>query len=148
MPLSPTVRQQKKAEFVAQAQAMFETMFDPDRQEQLITFTQREEEVLKRGRQLEAWLLEQHLAADPLAAPTLAESVRCPRCRAQGAPDEEEREPVPRRLRSRTGAHEFARRKYRCPSCETVFFPLGRALGSGAGRPESGAGAEGGAPRW
>lgn len=131
MPLSPAVRQQKQAEFLGRARAMFDAMFDPDRQEQLITLTQREAEVMKLGRKLEAWLLSEHLAADPLADPALSERMHCPRCRATGAPDKDDREPVPRPLRSCVGPHELKRRKYRCPSCATVFFPLGRSLGAG-----------------
>jgi len=132
MPLSAAVRQQKEAQFLRKAKAMFNAMFDPDRQEELITFTQRETEVLKLGRALEAWLLDEHLAADPLGDPALGATQRCPRCRATGMPDEDDREPVPRSLRSCVGRHELKRRKYRCPSCETVFFPLGRPLRSGS----------------
>ena len=126
MPLSQVAREQLRQEFHRKADALFESMFGPDEEEQLITFTQRETRVVERGQELEAWLLEQHLAADQLAAPSEADQVRCPRCDELGVRDADEREPVPRFVVSRAGKAKLGRWKYRCPSCRTVFFPLGR----------------------
>jgi len=126
MPLSPVAREQLRQEFHRKAEEAFESVFGSDEQEQLITFVQRESRVMERGQALEAWLLGQHLAADPLADPSAAECVRCPRCSKQGVRDAAEREPVPRRVISRAGKLELKRWKYRCPSCRTVFSPLGR----------------------
>lgn len=143
MSLNAQDRETLRREFLQRAEGSFAAMFGEEEQEQLITFTQRESRAIREGKKLEAWLLEQHVTADPLADPELAQATQCPRCRRQGLPDEEDQTPVPRQLTSRIGGHEFARRKYRCPSCETVFFPLGRAAAARPGEPQSGSGPEG-----
>lgn len=119
-------RNEMRAKFRAMADAAFNAMFDDDQQDQLITMTQREDRILQKGAEMQAWLLEQHLTSDPLANPADAEALRCPKCRGLGVRDGDEPEAVPRRLKTRTGKQEFLRWKYRCPSCKTVFFPLGR----------------------
>jgi uncharacterized protein with PIN domain len=119
-------RDEMRAKFRAMADAAFNAMFDDDQQDQLITMTQREDRILQKGAEMQAWLLEQHLTSDPLANPADAEALRCPKCRGLGVRDGDEPEAVPRRLKTRTGKQEFLRWKYRCPSCKTVFFPLGR----------------------
>jgi len=147
MPDQPLALHELRQEYLKKAEVFFDAMFDPDRQEQLLTFDQREDYVVQRGRELETWLLSRHLASDPLSGTATPAGFCCPRCRAAGRPDPAEREPVPRRLRSRVGRQQLLRRKYRCPSCKTVFFPLGRETGTGTGRLESGLGAEGRAAR-
>ena len=119
-------RGQLREEFQKKAGEAFDAMFDAEQQEQLITLVQREDRVLQKGAELQAWLLEQHLKADPLADPAEGEALRCPRCRALGVRASEEKEPVPRALTTRAGKQQLQRWKYRCPSCRTVFFPLGR----------------------
>jgi uncharacterized protein with PIN domain len=119
-------REQLRAEFQKKAGEAFDAMFDADQQEQLITLVQREDRVLEKGAELQAWLLEKHLKADPVADPKEVEALRCPRCRSLGVRVTSEQEPVPRRITTRAGKQEIQRWKYRCPSCRTVFFPLGR----------------------
>jgi hypothetical protein len=119
-------REQLRQKFQEKAGAAFDAMFDSDQQEQLITLVQREDRVLQKGAELQAWLLEEHLKADPLADPAASEALRCPKCHSLGVRVTDEQEPVPRRLTSRAGPQEIQRWKYRCPSCRTVFFPLGR----------------------
>ena len=126
MALTGNIRAQKRKEFQEQAGDTFDAMFDEDQQEQLITLTQREDRVLGKGAELQSWLLEQHLHADPLADPAAAEALRCPKCRRLGVRDNDEKEAVPRSFLTRAGKQEILRRKYRCPFCRTVFFPLGR----------------------
>jgi DNA-directed RNA polymerase subunit RPC12/RpoP len=121
-----------RAKFHEKADAVFNALFDDDQQEQLITMTQREDRILQKGAELQAWLLEQHLTVDPLANPAEAEALRCPKCRSLGARDGDEPEAVLRRLKTRAGTQEFLRWKYRCLSCKTVFFPLGRQTRAGA----------------
>jgi hypothetical protein len=119
-------REELRLKFREMADAAFDAMFEDDQQEQLITMTQREDRVLQKGAELQAWLLEQHLTIDPLANPAEAEALRCPKCRSLGVRDGDELEAVPRHLKTRAGKQEFQRWKYRCPSCKAVFFPLGR----------------------
>ena len=119
-------RDELRRQFCQMAGTTFDTMFDDDQQEQLITMTQREDRILQKGAELQVWLLTEHLKRDPLANPADADALRCPACRHLGVRDGNEPEAVPRRLTTRAGRQEFKRWKYRCPSCKTVFFPLGR----------------------
>lgn len=118
-------REQWRKEFLARAARAFDSVFDEDQQEQLITITQREDRILERGGELQSWLMEQHLQADPLANPAEADALRCPKCHRLGVRDLDEKESVPRLVVTRAGKHEIHRWKYRCPFCRTVFFPLG-----------------------
>jgi hypothetical protein len=126
MAVPDKLRAKMRQEFQKRAGEAFDAMFDEDQQEQLITLTQREDRILQKGAELQGWLLEQHLDIDPLTNPAAADAVRCPKCRRVGIRDEEEKEGVPRSLTTRAGKQEVQRWKYRCPSCRTVFFPLGR----------------------
>ena len=126
MTLSRCERLKLRREFMAMSAEAFDAMFDEDRQEQLMTLTQREDRVLEKGAELQQWLLARHLAGDPSAAPAKSEPVACPKCGGAGVPDKTDAKPAPRRIRTRAGAHEFRRRKYRCPKCRKVFFPPGR----------------------
>lgn len=118
--------EQLRKEFQEKAGLAFDAMFGSDQQEQLITLVQREDRVLQKGAELQAWLLEEHLKGDPLADPVASEALYCPKCRCLGVRDGSEKEPVPRRVTTRAGKQEVQRWKYRCPSCRAVFFPLGR----------------------
>ena len=121
-----STHEQLRKEFQEKAGLAFDAMFDSDQQEQLITLVQREDRILQKGAQLQAWLLGEHLKKDPLADPAVSEALHCPKCRCLGVRDGNEKEPVPRRVTTRAGKQEVQRWKYRCPSCRTVFFPLGR----------------------
>jgi hypothetical protein len=119
-------RDELREKFRQMAEAAFDAMFDDDQQDQLITMTQREDRILETTGRMQAWIMEEHLKADPLADPTEADALRCPKCRGMGVRDGDEPEAVPRHLQTRAGKQAFKRWKYRCPSCKTVFFPLGR----------------------
>ena len=125
MSLGPAERQRFRRAFVEKAGRAFDAMFDDDQQEQLITMTQREDRVLEKGAELQQWLLARHLATDPTARPGKAEAVACPKCEGAGVRDKSDTKPVPRRITTRAGPQELARRKYRCPKCRRVFFPPG-----------------------
>ena len=112
--------------FMDMAGEAFDAMFDDDRQEQLVTLTQREDRVLEKGAELQRWLLARHLALDPAAGPATGEVPACPRCGHAGRPDAGDTRPAPRRIATRAGPQELKRRKYRCPKCRKVFFPPGR----------------------
>jgi len=119
-------RQRLRREFMSLAGEAFDAMFDGDRQEQLITLTQREDRVLEKGADLQQWLLARHLADDPSAASAQSTPVACPKCGHAGLPDKKNAKPAPRRIKTRAGPHELKRRRYRCPSCRKIFFPPGR----------------------
>ena len=113
-----------REEFLKKADRMFDSMFDVDQQEQLITMTEREDRVLEKGAELQSWLLGHHLRLDPLADPSEAEAICCPNCHEVGIRDPNEVEPVPRGITTRAGRQQIERLKYYCSSCRRVFFPL------------------------
>src|SRR6516165_6539661 len=73
-------RQRLKRQWLQQAEAAFELMFDADQQDRLVTFDQREARACSLTRELAAWLLEQHIAEDPAARYAGTEAPVCPRC--------------------------------------------------------------------
>ena len=125
MKLSPARRSALQAEYRRKSDEVFEAMFGEDRQDQLVTMTQREDCLREAGKQLYAWLLAQHLEMDEMAAPGSGDEVKCPKCGRLAAPECRDTGLVPRRIATRAGPQEFKRRKYRCAHCRTVFFPLG-----------------------
>ena len=135
-------RDQLREEFQKKAGEAFDAMFDADQQEQLITLVQREDRVLQKGAELQAWLLREHLQLST-ATDGCSKDLRCPKCHSLGVWVTDDDEPVPREITTRAGDQEIRRSKCRCPSCRTVFFPLGRETRIGAGEPKPGAGAKG-----
>jgi hypothetical protein len=117
--------EERRRRFLAHAAAAYDLMFAAPYQDQLVTFDQREERACELGRDLAAWLLQQHANADPLAQPT-AEPVppACPKCGRSGRwVTEADEPPAGRRLTTRTGAVTLHRTKARCTTCRVVFFP-------------------------
>ena len=117
---------QLREEFIEKAGRAFDSMFDEDQQEQLITLTQREDRILEKGAELQAWILEQHLRRDPLVNPSEMEALHSPKCRRLGIRDFDEPEPMHRDLDTRAENRNLENVKCRCPSCRTVFFHLRR----------------------
>lgn len=106
----------------------FDALFDPDRQADLVSFSQREDLSCRLGGELSAWLLEQHLAADLAARPGPVATPACPKCGQPGQRASPPGERLPRRrVLSRAGEVDLAREKWRCTACRVVFFPPRRA---------------------
>ena len=128
-----------RARWMGRMEAAFERMFAENRQEELVTLTEREDMAVAIGKELAAFLLEQHVATDPATAPTEASTTVCPRCgqpgtrlRQKGA---KRREDLPeRRVRTRAGEIEIHRERWKCPQCRIVFFPVRRSSEVGHGR--------------
>lgn len=121
----------RREEFLKKAIEAYDQMFGVEHQEQLITFTQREERAVELSRKLGLDLLEKHICADvDVASATKAPAVRCPKChQVAEAPVSEEEvrngSPPERELETLTGKLRFSRTQHRCPKCRVVFFPLG-----------------------
>ena len=62
--------------------AAFDLMFAPNIRTSMITFEQREERACELGRDLTAWMLQQHANADPDAQPDTPPT--CPKCQRPG----------------------------------------------------------------
>lgn len=120
-------RDELRRRFLAHAAGAFDLMFAAAYQEQLVTFDQREERACELGRDLAAWLLQQHANADPLAHPAEPPAPPpCPKCDRPGQWVVAAAEPPPgRRLGTLTGPVTLRRRKARCTACRVVFFPPG-----------------------
>jgi hypothetical protein len=112
--------------FLDQAAAAFDLMFAQHRQEDLVTFEQRERRAQELGQQLIASLLRQHVAADPAADPAPGQAPSCPRCGRPGRRATPAGGPLPARtLTTCSGDITFSRARYRCTACRAVFFPPG-----------------------
>ncbi len=115
----------RRRAFMELAGQMYDGMFGPDEQLQLITFTQREERALEQGEKLQTALLQEHLQGDPLAQPSAPHKVRCPDCQQLG----QLRQTQERLLRARTGATRWSRAMYYCKRCRRSFSPSGHRAG-------------------
>ena len=129
-----------RAEWRQKSDAAFARMFAPEHQDQLITFTEREDRAVQVGQDLAGWLITEHAAADPAAQPSLASLVSepqgnpgkqvvswpCPKCQKPGIRRTKPEDPLPgRSLTTRAGLVELEREQWQCTTCRVVFFPLG-----------------------
>jgi hypothetical protein len=112
--------------WLAHAAAAFDLMFDPQYQEQLVSFDQREQRAVELSRDLTVWLLEQHVNIDLQARPDESQLIVCPKCGRPGRRVTGPGEPMPeRRLTTLAGEVALHREKWRCTTCRVVFFPPG-----------------------
>jgi len=125
-------RNQLRQQWLQQAEAAFEILFDAERQDQLVTFDQRETLSVSLSRELANWLLEQHLADDPAARTGDDAAVACPKCRRAALRHTAAADaPPPRSVTCRSGEVTFRREPWRCPTCRIIFFSAGPAAGVG-----------------
>jgi hypothetical protein len=120
-------------------EAAFRRMFEGKSQEELVTLTEREDMAVAIGKELAAFLLEEHVAADPATAPAEASTTCCPKCGQAGtrAPQKaaKRREDLPdRTVRTRAGDVCIRRERWECARCRIVFFSVGRSAEVGHGR--------------
>jgi hypothetical protein len=119
-------RERLKRQWLQQAEATFELMFDADQQDRLVTFDQRERRACSLTRELAAWLLEQHIAEDPAARHTGTEAPACPRCARPARRETPPEDPLPgRALTCAAGEVTLRRERWYCPRCRVAFFPSG-----------------------
>ena len=119
-------RERLKRQWLQQAEATFELMFDADQQDRLVTFDQRERRACSLTRELAAWLLEQHIAGDPAVRRTGTEAPACPRCSRPARRETPPEDPLPARsLTCAAGEVTLRRERWYCPTCRAAFFPPG-----------------------
>jgi hypothetical protein len=114
--------------------AAFQRMFAGKSDEELETLTQREDVSVLIGRELAAFLLEEHVALDAAVQPTEASSACCPKCGQPGTPAVQEEELPERTVTTRTGEIHVRRQRWRCAKCRVIFFSARREVGFGNGR--------------
>ncbi len=121
--------------WVQRTEAAYRQMFEGKSQEELVTLTQREDMAVLIGKELAAFLLEEHVALDAAVQPADASTTCCPKCGQAGTPAVEGDEELPERtVTTRAGDIRLRRQRWRCAKCRIVFFPAGRSAGSGDGR--------------
>ena len=103
-------REQLRQSFLTHAAAAFDLMFLPEAPSDLLSFSQREQRAAELSRDLAAWLLQQQLENDPLACPSEATAIPCPRCARPACPQAVQDKPrLKRTLTTRVGAVSFQR---------------------------------------
>lgn len=118
--------------WLQRAEAAYQRMFEGKSQEELVTLTQRENMAVLIGRELAAFLLEEHVARDSAAQPAEASTTCCPKCGQAGTPAVEEEKKLPERtVTTRAGDIHVRRQRWRCAKCRIVFFPARRSAASG-----------------
>lgn len=132
--------------FMKKAAAAFERMFGKANQDQLVTFTQREDLACLLGEEMSASLLEEHTAKDAHVRP-VHEAACCPRCQQPGKRVTKRNEKLDERpLTTRAGQITLRRERWRCAKCRVVFFSARPQAEVGDGRLQSaGPGASGAA---
>ena len=130
-------REQLRQSFLAHAAAAFDLLFHPDQPNDLLSFSQREQRVAELSGDLATWLLQQQLEHDPLACPSEATTIPCPRCARPAFPRAAKDKPRLRRtLTTRVGVVSFQRQKWYCKICRISFFPSGRPAPAGCRGPQ------------
>lgn len=144
--LSSKQRAELRERFMKRAAAAFERMFGKANQDQLVTFTQREDLACVLGEEMSAFLLEEHAAQDAEVRPAPAAAC-CPKCHQPGRRVTKRNEKLDERpLTTRVGPIALRREKWRCAKCRVVFFSAGPQAGAGHGRVQpAGRGASGAA---
>jgi hypothetical protein len=125
--------------WLARAGAAYDRMFCDKSQEELVTLTEREDMAVFLGKELAAFLLEEHVAADPAKAPAEAGTTCCPKCGQSGKPAPQKAgkrgASLPERtVRTRAGDIDIQRERWKCERCRIVFFSARRSPEVGHGR--------------
>jgi len=114
-------------------------MFCDKNQEELVTLTEREDMAIALSKELAAFLLEEHVAADPAKAPAEACTTCCPKCGQPGKPAPQKAGKrganlLGREVRTRAGDIDIQRERWKCERCRIVFFSARRSPEVGHGR--------------
>jgi len=126
-------REALRERWLLRAGQAFERMFAEAGQDQLVSFTEREDLACLLGKELAAFLLQEHV--DVQGAVRLPENRPpcCPQCQQPGQRVTPEDEALPEReLTTLAGQIKLRREQWSCAKCRRVFFPAGpqAALGN------------------
>jgi hypothetical protein len=116
-------REALRERWLLRAGRAFERMFAEANQDQLVTFTEREDMACLLGKELAAFLLEEHVATEGAVRAPEKRPPGCPQCQQPAKrvtqPDEELPE---RELTTRAGDVKLRREQWYCAKCRRVFF--------------------------
>jgi len=107
--------------------AAFERMFGGKSEQELVTLSEREDMAVAVGRELAAFLLEEHVARDEAVQPVEPATACCPKCGRVGTPAvQKDEELAGRSVVTRTGEIQVRRQRWRCVKCRVIFFSARR----------------------
>ena len=139
-------REALRERWLLRAGVAFERMFSEANQGQLVTFTEREDMACALAKELAAFLVEEHVAADSQTRPSVKQPPHCPKCQQPGEQVTKRNDKLSERvLKTRAGEVTMRREQWRCKKCRIVFFSAGPQVGLGDGGLQSAAAGEGGA---
>jgi hypothetical protein len=118
-------REALRERWLLRAGKAFERMFAETNQDQLMTFTEREDLACLLGKELAAFLLEEHVAADNQVRPSEKRPPCCPKCKRPGERvTKANGKLLERELTTRAGEIKLRREQWRCPQCRILFFSV------------------------
>jgi hypothetical protein len=128
-----------REEWLNRAARSFERMFAEENQDQLVTFTEREDLACLLGKELAAFLLEKHAARDGEAQPSEKRAPHCPKCQQPGTPvaKPKDKRLMERDLTTRAGQITLRREQWRCRKCRIIFFSVRPQTATGDGEIQS-----------
>jgi len=139
-------REALRERWLLRAGQAFERMFAEANQDELVTFTEREDMACLLGKELAAFLLEEHAAADSQVRPSEKQPPFCPKCHKPSEPVAKRSENLPEReLTTRAGTVHLQREQWRCKKCRVVFFSVRPQTEVGDGALQPADSGEGGA---
>jgi hypothetical protein len=139
-------REALRERWLLRAGKAFERMFGEANQDQLVTFTEREDMACLLSKELAAFLLEEHAAADRQVRPSEKHAPGCPKCSKPGVRVTKPSEKLPEReLTTRAGEVKLRREKWWCAKCRVNFFSVRPKAQTGDRRLQSTASGKGGA---
>jgi hypothetical protein len=120
--LSRKEREALRARWEQRSAQAFERMFGSANQDQLVTFTEREDMACALGQELAKFLLEEHAAVDGQVRPNAKRPPCCPKCRQPAERVTNRGASLPeRKLTTRAGEIKLRREQWRCRKCR-IFF--------------------------
>jgi hypothetical protein len=118
-------REALRERWLLHAGRAFERMFAEANQDQLVTFTEREDLACLLGKELATFLLEQHAGADSQVRLSENRPPHCPKCQQAAARVTQRNEPLAEReLTTRAGDIKLGREQWRCSKCRILFFSV------------------------
>lgn len=118
-------REALRERWLLRAGKAFERMFAEANQDQLVTFTEREDLACLLGKELAAFLLEEHAAADNQVRPSEKRPPCCPKCKQPGERvTQSNGKLLERELTTRAGEIKLRREQWRCLPCRILFFSV------------------------
>jgi len=118
-------REALRERWLLRAGKAFERMFAEANQDQLVTFTEREDMACLLGQELAAFLLEEHVAAEGAVRASEKRPPICPHCQQPGQRVTQPEQELPEReLTTRAGKVKLRREKWTCTKCRRVFFSV------------------------